>query len=100
MQAAKRLKTDDTGRMDAVLFSSDVLSQTLPFLPAKYAGNLKLICKRFGIPREGGGGVSLADEAARKAFEQSATAEEKAQLPKYDDESHAELCFVHRVFLM
>ena len=65
---------------------NDLLIRCASYLDADGLAQLGRTSARFGIP-QAGQRRSLANEAARQWFRQSAAKEERSCLPKYDDES-------------
>ncbi|EJK45604.1 hypothetical protein THAOC_35775 [Thalassiosira oceanica] len=65
---------------------NDLLVRCASYLDADGLAQLGRTSARFGIP-QAGQQRSLANEAARQRFRQSATDEERSRLPKYGDES-------------
>ena len=68
----------------------DLLLEMLSILGSGDLVNVGQTCKLFGST-SAGRQLSLVDQVAKLAFETSATDAERAQLPKYDDESHLSL---------
>ncbi|EJK61257.1 hypothetical protein THAOC_18293 [Thalassiosira oceanica] len=68
------------------VLGSDLLVRCASYLDADGLAQLGRTSARFGIPQVGQQ-RSLANEAARQRFRQSATDEERSRLPKYGDES-------------
>ncbi|EJK77959.1 hypothetical protein THAOC_00171 [Thalassiosira oceanica] len=68
------------------VLGSDLLVRCASYLDADGLAQLGRTSARFGIPRFGQE-RSLANEAARQRFRESATDEEGSRLSKYDDES-------------
>ncbi|EJK68512.1 hypothetical protein THAOC_10298, partial [Thalassiosira oceanica] len=65
---------------------NDLLVRCASYLDADGLAQLGRTSARLGIP-QAGQERSLANEAARQRFRESATDEERSRLPKYDDES-------------
>ncbi|EJK77019.1 hypothetical protein THAOC_01179 [Thalassiosira oceanica] len=72
--------------LDVLGLGSDLLVRCASYLDADGLAQLGRTSARFGIPRFGQE-RSLANEAARQRFRESATDEEGSRLSKYDDES-------------
>ncbi|EJK63900.1 hypothetical protein THAOC_15418 [Thalassiosira oceanica] len=68
------------------ILGNDLLVRCASYLDADGLAQLGRTSARFGIP-QAGQERSLANEAARQRFRQSATEEERSRLPEYDDES-------------
>ena len=68
------------------VLGNDLLVRCASYLDADGLAQLGRTSARFGIP-QAGQQRSLANEAARQRFRQSATDEERSRLPKYGDES-------------
>ena len=68
------------------VLGSDLLIRCASYLDADGLAQFGRTSARFGISQPGQQ-RSLANEAARQRFRQSATEEERSCLPKYDDES-------------
>ncbi|EJK75310.1 hypothetical protein THAOC_02967 [Thalassiosira oceanica] len=68
------------------VLGNDLLLRCASYLDADGLVQLGRTSARFGIP-QAGQQRSLANEAARQQFQQSATNEERSRLTKYDDES-------------
>ncbi|EJK63883.1 hypothetical protein THAOC_15435, partial [Thalassiosira oceanica] len=80
----KRARLLPSVTLDAL--GSDLLVRCAPYLDADGLARLGRTSAGFGIP-QAGRQRSLANEAARQRFRQSATDEERIRLPKYGDES-------------
>ncbi|EJK61804.1 hypothetical protein THAOC_17645 [Thalassiosira oceanica] len=68
------------------VLGNDLLVRCASYLDADGLAQLGRTSARFGIP-QAGQQRSLANEAARQQFRQSATDEERSRLPQYGDES-------------
>ncbi|EJK61495.1 hypothetical protein THAOC_18009 [Thalassiosira oceanica] len=68
------------------VLGNDLLLRCASYLDADGLVQLGRTSARFGIP-QAGQERSLANEAARQRFRQSATEDERSRLPKYDGES-------------
>ncbi|EJK45186.1 hypothetical protein THAOC_36210 [Thalassiosira oceanica] len=80
----KRARMLPGAALDAL--GNDLLVRCASYLDADGLAQLGRTSARFGIP-QAGQQRSLANEAARQRFRQSATDEDTSRLPKYDDES-------------
>ncbi|EJK66423.1 hypothetical protein THAOC_12665 [Thalassiosira oceanica] len=80
----KRAKLSPSATIDAL--DNDLLFRFASYLDADGLAQLGRTSARFGIP-QAGQQISLANEAARQRFRESATDEEGSRLPKYDNES-------------
>jgi len=91
MMMLSLLRDDERARLlppSAALdvMGSDLLVRCASYLDADGLAQLGRTSARFGI-HQAGQQRSLANEAARQRFRQSATDEERSRLPKYGDES-------------
>ncbi|EJK70117.1 hypothetical protein THAOC_08551 [Thalassiosira oceanica] len=86
--AAKRQR-DAT--VQSALFNPDVVCLLAALLDAQDLCQMSLTCKAIGGKQAGYNGLSLAEEAARQLFEQSATEWEGSCLLKHDGEGWVEL---------
>jgi len=76
----------------SALANIDVLGLLATFLDADELCQVKATCKALGSRDESAfEGLSMTEEAARRIFEQSASDEEKALLPRNDGEGWIEL---------
>ncbi|EJK48636.1 hypothetical protein THAOC_32548, partial [Thalassiosira oceanica] len=80
----KRARLLPSAALDVL--GNDLLLRCASYLDADGLAQLGRTSARFGIP-QAGQKRSLANEAARQRFRESATDEERCRLPKYDDES-------------
>ena len=85
----KRARLLPSATLDTL--DNDLLIRCASYLDADGLAQLGRTSARFGIP-QAGQQRSLANEAARQLFRQSATDEERGCLPKYGDESDIGLC--------
>ena len=85
----KRARLLPSATLDTL--DDDLLIKCASYLDADGLAQLGRTSARFGIP-QAGQQRSLANEAARQRFRQSATDEERKCLPKYGDESDIGLC--------
>ncbi|EJK46564.1 hypothetical protein THAOC_34762, partial [Thalassiosira oceanica] len=72
------------------VLGNDLLVRCASYLGADGLAQLGRTSARFGLP-QAGQQRSLANEAARQRFRQSATDEDMSRLPKYDEESDVAL---------
>ena len=85
------MKRQHAAVVESALANVDVVSHLGSFLAARDLCQVKATCRALGSANDGaGGGLSMAEEAARRAYE-GATDEEKAKLPRYIDEGWIEL---------
>ncbi|EJK56568.1 hypothetical protein THAOC_23521, partial [Thalassiosira oceanica] len=89
--AAKRQRVQRVSTVESALASIDVLGHLAAFLEAGELCQVRATCKALGS-RDGSAfdGLSMTEEAARRIYE-SASDEEKAMLPRHDDEGWIEL---------
>ncbi|EJK77899.1 hypothetical protein THAOC_00236 [Thalassiosira oceanica] len=80
----KRARLLPSAALDVL--GTDLIVRCASYLDADGLAQLGRTSARFGIP-QAGQQRSLANEAARQRFGQSATGDEGSRLPKYDDES-------------
>ncbi|EJK53040.1 hypothetical protein THAOC_27593 [Thalassiosira oceanica] len=80
----KRARLQPSAALDVL--GNDLLVRCASYLDADGLAQLGRSSARLGIP-QAGQQRSLANEAARQRFRQSATDEDRSRLPKYDDES-------------
>ena len=85
----KRARLLQSATLDAL--DNDLLIRCASYLDADGLVQLGRTSARFGIS-QAGQQRSLVNEAAHQRFRQSATDEERGQLPEYDDESDVGLC--------
>ena len=81
-----RTKRQRVAVVESALANIDVVSQLAAFLEAKDLCQVKATCKALGSANDGASGLSMADEASRRVYE-DASDEEKATLPRYNGES-------------
>ena len=81
-----RTKRQRVAVVESALSNIDVVSQLASFLEAKDLCQVKATCKALGSANDGASGLSMADEASRRVYE-DASDEEKATLPRYNGES-------------
>ena len=84
------IKRQKVAVVESSLTNIDVVSQLAAFLEAKDLCQVKATCKALGSTNDGVSGLSMADEATRRVYE-DASDEEKATLPRHDGESWIEL---------
>lgn len=89
--AAKKRQKIST--VETALFSIDVFCHLATFLEPSELCQLRVTCKALGSEEHVAlDGLCMAEEAARRIFEQSECGEANALLPRNDDEGWIELC--------
>ena len=86
---SKRVRLLPSATLDTL--GNDLVIRCASYLDADGLARLGRTSAKFGIP-QAGQERSLANEAARQRFRQSATDEERSRLPKYSDEPDIGLC--------
>ena len=85
------VKRQRVSTVESALANIDVLSLLATFLEADELCQVQATCKALGSDAPAFDGLSMAEEAARRTFELSASEEEKALLPRHDGEGWIEL---------